>query len=262
MPVDRRVRERAADHRDVQQAGEGLVVRPLGPPRDQAAVLLAAAVATDLLRCGRRVLGGRHQAPPPATVCLAPASAVGAAPGFIFVRRVLDRPNDVLVAGAAAEVALDAVAHLILGGVGVVPEEVDRLHDHAGRAVPALECVVVVEGLLHGVQLAVPLEALDGEHLGAVGLDGQHRAGLHAHPVEVNGARPAVARVAADHRARLAEPFTQVLDEQHAGLDVVLVDEAVDGGPDACHGPHSSLGRTTWHRSPDVETEDMVVVCE
>jgi hypothetical protein len=83
--LDRRVRERAADHRDVQQAGEGLVVGPLGPPGDEPAVLLAAAVAPDLLDRGvRRVLGGGHQAPPPATVCLAPASAVGAAPGFIF----------------------------------------------------------------------------------------------------------------------------------------------------------------------------------
>src|SRR6476469_7325873 len=61
---------------------------------------------------------------------------------------VLHRTDDVLVSGAAAQVALDALADLLLGGVRVVAEEVDRLHDHARRAVAALQGVVVVERLL------------------------------------------------------------------------------------------------------------------
>ena len=49
-----------------------------------------------------------------------------------------------------------------------------------GRAVAALEGVVLVERLLHRVQLAVRGQALDRRDLVAVGLHGEHRARLHA----------------------------------------------------------------------------------
>ena len=53
--------------------------------------------------------------------------------------------------------------------------------------------------------------------------------------VEVDGARAAVAGVAADHGAGLAELFAQVLHEQHPGLDVVGDDGPVDGEVDLGH---------------------------
>ena len=56
-----------------------------------------------------------------------------------------------------------------------------------------------------------------------VGLDGEHRAALHALAVEVDRAGAAVARVAADDRADLAEPFAQVVDQEQAGFDLVGV---------------------------------------
>ena len=52
------------------------------------------------------------------------------------------------------------------------------------------------------------------DNVAAVGLHGEHGAGLHAVAVQVNGARAAVAGVAADHGADLAEPVTQVVHEQ------------------------------------------------
>ena len=61
---DPRVRERAADHREVQHAGQDDVVGPAGPAGDQARVLLAAARIADLGR--RAVLGGGHRPPPAA----------------------------------------------------------------------------------------------------------------------------------------------------------------------------------------------------
>jgi len=105
------------------------------------------------------------------------------------------------------------------------------LHDHPGRAEPALERVVVVERLLDGVQRPVTGEALDGGHLAAVGLHGEHRARLHALPVEVHRACTAVAGVASHDGAGLAEALPQVVDEQRAGLDIVGVVHAVDGDP-------------------------------
>src|SRR5207342_3862962 len=64
------------------------------------------------------------------------------------LRRGQHREHDVVVAGAAAEVPLQADAHLLLGRVRVLLEEADRGHHHARRAVAALQPVVLLEGLL------------------------------------------------------------------------------------------------------------------
>src|SRR5262245_26057634 len=56
-----------------------------------------------------------------------------------------DRGDDVLVAGAAAEVALDSVADLRLRGLRVALQQVHRVHEHAGRAEAALQAVLLPE---------------------------------------------------------------------------------------------------------------------
>ena len=85
-------------------------------------------------------------------------------------------------------------------------------------------------------------DPLDRRHLVAVGLDGEHRARLHAAPVEVDGARTAVGGVAADERPRLAELVAEVLDEEGSGFDVVGAGHSVDGDGDRllCHGLDST----------------------
>ena len=70
-------------------------------------------------------------------------------------------------------------------------------------------------------------------------------AGLHAPAVEVDGAGAAVAGVAADDRAGLAERCAQVVDEQHPGFDVVGVGHSVDGDVDAGHAASTSWDATT-----------------
>src|SRR5262245_28232622 len=83
----------------------------------------------------------------------------------------LDRPQDPLVAGAAAEVAGQALSYLLLGRIRVVAEERGDRHDEPGRAEAALEPVIVAERGLHRRQLAVgAADALDGRDVGAVGL--------------------------------------------------------------------------------------------
>src|ERR671921_1742868 len=74
----------------------------------------------------------------------------GAGPG-----RAPDRPDDVVVAGAAAEVALQPLPDLAVGGVGVVGQDADGGHHHARGAEPALQTVLLAERLLHRVHLAV-----------------------------------------------------------------------------------------------------------
>jgi len=81
-----------------------------------------------------------------------------------------DGLNDVPVARAAADVALETDLDLLLARARVLGEQCGRAHQHPGGAVAALERVVVGERLLEGRQLVVR-QSLDGRHLRAVGLE-------------------------------------------------------------------------------------------
>src|SRR5262245_13038973 len=61
-----------------------------------------------------------------------------------------DRLHDVVVAGAAADVALELLADgLVVEAVALALHHVDRRHDHARRAEAALQAVIVAERFLH-----------------------------------------------------------------------------------------------------------------
>src|SRR6478736_10068108 len=84
-------------------------------------------------------------------------------------RRLLDRLDDVHVPRAAAQVAADPPADLLLGRVGVLTEQPGRLHDHSRRAEAALQAVLVPERLLEwmkGGAVGHPLDRLDGPAVG------------------------------------------------------------------------------------------------
>src|SRR5688572_8871087 len=66
------------------------------------------------------------------------------------------------VAGTAAQVALEPVADVLFGGVGVLAEEGGGVDQEAGNADPALEGGLVDERLLEAAELAGPGQALDG----------------------------------------------------------------------------------------------------
>src|SRR5690606_24405412 len=145
---------------------------------------------------------------------------------------VLDRLHDVHVARAPAQVAGDRVPDLVFRRVRVPLEQRDGGHHHAGRTVAALEPVLLVEALLHGVQRAVPLESLDRRDLPAVRLHGEHRAGFHRPAVQQHGARAAVRGVAADVRAGQPERLADQVHQQRAGLDLRHTLGAVHRHPD------------------------------
>src|SRR5690349_18142568 len=56
-----------------------------------------------------------------------------------------DGVDDVLVAGAPAEIPLHHVAHLLLGRIRVLREQIERGEDHPRRAESALQPVLVPE---------------------------------------------------------------------------------------------------------------------
>src|SRR5262249_15250543 len=147
--------------------------------------------------------------------------------------RFLDGLDDVLVAGAAADVALEPAPDLFVGEpVAVRREQLDPAHDHPRGAEPALKRVAVPECLLERVQLAVVCEALDRRDLGAVGLHGENGAGLHRAAVEMNRASAARGGVAADLRPGEIQIVAEEIDEQRARLDLRLVPHAVDADGD------------------------------
>src|SRR5512135_1245953 len=172
--------------------------------------------------------------------------------------RVLHRLDDVHVARAAAQVAGDGVADLVLGRLLVAPQQGVAGEHHAGRAETALQAVLLHEPLLDRIELRVLFQPFDGHHLAAVGLHRQHRAALHRLAVEQHGAGAAVAGVAPDVGARHAERFTNEVHQQQAGFDFGRARRAVHGHRDRVRGhghcpPARRIAafnaRTVWTRA-------------
>src|SRR5262249_31298788 len=139
------------------------------------------------------------------------------------LRRLMDGLDDVLVAGASAQVPLEGQSDLRVRGIRIDLEQIDDGHDHAGGAEAALQAVLLVKRLLHGMEVTVPVEALDRCDLSAVGLDCKDGARLHGASVEMDGAGAANGRVAADLRAGEIEVVAEKVDEQRARLDLRIV---------------------------------------
>ena len=127
-----------------------------------------------------------------------------------------------------------------LGRVGVAVEQRPGGHHHARGAEAALQAVALHEALLHRVELAVLLEALDRADLVAAGHRGEHGAGLHRLAVQPDHAGAAVAGVAAPVRAGQAEVVAQEVHEQQPALDLAGDLVAVDGHRHL-HGQLSSV---------------------
>src|SRR5256712_9146969 len=142
--------------------------------------------------------------------------------------RPLDRLDDVVVARAPAQVTLELVPDQLLRWLGVALEHLVDRHDHARRAEPALEPVLLPESLLDRVQLAVLRQPLDRHDIGAVRLDGEEGAGLDGLTVHDDRAGAALARVTADVRAGEAHRLADIVDEEQTGLDFMAVALAVD----------------------------------
>src|SRR5205085_2549273 len=79
-----------------------------------------------------------------------------------LVARRAYRLDDVLVAGAAAEVGCEDVEQVLVADVRALLQRVDRQHQEAGRAEAALQAMVRDEGLLQRMQRIAVRQPLDG----------------------------------------------------------------------------------------------------
>src|ERR687897_151525 len=159
---------------------------------------------------------------------------------------VEDRLHDVVVAGAAAEVPLEGLAHLFVGRVRVLPQVAGRRHDHARCAVAALEAVVAMERLLDRMQLPVGRQPLDRRDLPAVDLHGEQVARFDGLAVHQDGARAARRGIASDVGPGEPEGLPEEVHEERARLDVRLARDPVDGDRHVGHGSPFPTGE---HRS-------------
>ena len=124
----------------------------------------------------------------------------------------------------------------LLGWIRVVVEQVDRRHDHAGRAVAALQAMLLPEAVLQRMQLAVLGEPLDRGDLRAVGLHREDRARFGAAAVDEDRARTALAGIAADVRAGEIQLLAEEVHEKCSRLDVRFAHLAVHFDRNLGHG--------------------------
>src|SRR5712692_11591276 len=127
--------------------------------------------------------------------------------------REVDGLDDLGVAGAPADVARERLPDLCLGRVRVAAQKVRGGDDQAGCAEAALHRAGFDEGFLRRVQLAVRRESLDGRHLPALRLSGQHKARADERAIEEDGARTTLALLARVLRAVETEPLPQHVQE-------------------------------------------------
>src|ERR1700722_9504676 len=157
-------------------------------------------------------------------------------------RRIERGYDDVLIAGAAAQIAGNTDADVFLGRVGIVAQELDQRGQNARRAEAALQAVMLVECLLQRMQgLRVGCDTLDRHDLVAVGLHREHQARSRRIAVEQNGAGAAHAVLAAKMSAGEAQLMAQEIRKRHAHRHGRLVALAVHGDGDVSRFAHGLL---------------------
>src|SRR5271156_2788826 len=181
----------------------------------------------------------------------------GVALGAHVVRPLHHRLHDVVVAGAAADIAFELVADRRLVYVRTLAvDDIDRRHDHSGSTEPALQAVIVLERLLHRMQFSALGKSLDRQDARALARRCERRARLDRAPVDMDHASAALRGVAADVGARQTQVFAQVLHQQRARIDLRRRRLAVDRHGNSNHqtsslsvSPYPRRPRATWREA-------------
>src|SRR5262245_10341895 len=148
--------------------------------------------------------------------------------GLHLPRRILDRVNNVLIAGAPAKISFKPVSDFILIRVSIAIEQLGARHYHARRAVTALQTVMFPQAFLNGMQLPVHRKTLDRGHVSSVGLNREHCAGFHGLAVDVYCTRAANRRFTSDVRPRESQHFPEIMNQQQPRLDFRAVRYSID----------------------------------
>jgi hypothetical protein len=142
--------------------------------------------------------------------------------------RMLNRVDDVLIARAAAEIAVNSVADLIFRRLWIPYQQLVRGENHSRSAKTALKTVAFPKRLLNRMEFLSLGQALDGQNIGAVRLDRKDRARLDRRVVEHDRARPADTGLAADVGARQPDDVPQKMDQQQPRFHFAGLFGAID----------------------------------
>ena len=212
-----RHQRRLRDHHPLPGRGPGDRRQALLHRRRQPAARARAAVQPQH-RARRRHPGG-DAAPRGSAAAALRALASGACAARGAPR--MDRGDDPLVAGAAAQVAGELLADLGLRRPRVAAQQRLGGDQKAGGAEPALQGVVLGERALQRASArrrGRPGPRRSGSR--AAGLDGQHQARAHRLAVELHGAGAADAVLAADVGAGQPGLVADEVRQQRARLDL------------------------------------------
>src|SRR5262249_55240701 len=142
-----------------------------------------------------------------------------------------NRLDDVVIACAATDVALELFSNGRLVRLTASAYDIERHHHHAGRAVAALKRVMLPERRLHWMEWSPGWgQPLDGCDHRALTLQREHRARLHRQTVHMHDTGSALRGVATDVCARQAELFPEKVNEHRASLNLTA-----DGTCIHCH---------------------------
>src|SRR5215831_16873285 len=150
------------------------------------------------------------------------------------------------MAAAAAEIAGERLAYLLLAGTGRVAEERTGGNHETGRAVAALRRLLRDEGGLERIGLLGAAQALDGDHVAVAHAARRRNARADSPPAHEDAARPALGEAATEVSAGEAEVVAQHVEERDVGIiGVDLARAPVHPERDLGHGCLSA-SRREW----------------
>jgi len=95
--------------------------------------------------------------------------------------------DDILITSASTQHAIKCVIDLSIGWVGIGAQQPVKRDEKPGSAETALQRVIVLEGLLQGMQVFTFHQHFDGLDLDVLCLDSQDQAGSHRITIHEHG---------------------------------------------------------------------------
>src|SRR5713101_5491780 len=139
------------------------------------------------------------------------------------------RFDDLRVAGTAAEIAGEGLAHVVLGGRGIRGEQRARGEQHARRAEAALGRARAGKGALKPVRLAIVFQALGGEEGPSAEPGGENEARADGLAVEEHGAGAADALATAILGRGEGEAIAEKIENRPVGGSLRAAGTVVEG---------------------------------
>ena len=122
---------------------------------------------------------------------------------------LLNGSDDSWMGAAAADISLERLHDVGFAGILIFLQECDAADNHSGSAIGALECGLIEESLLHGMELAVLFETFNGEDGFSGGVSDGELAGAAGRAVEQDGAGAALSFAATVFCSSEAKLFAQ-----------------------------------------------------